>query len=84
VDTTAISTHCRGHHRRTRNPAGVAADSCYATQLISWRSSISSKDAISFERALKERLEESWLEIGPTTTQLLRFGDRAPLSCKLD
>lgn len=39
-------------------------------------------DAVAFEQALKERLRSFGLEIEPTKTKLLRFGDRAPLSCK--
>lgn len=42
------------------------------------------QDAIAFERELKERLRQFGLEIEPTKTALLRFGDRAPLLCKLD
>ena len=36
------------------------------------------------EQALKERLEQFALEVEPTKTALLRFGDLAPALCKRD
>jgi RNA-directed DNA polymerase len=42
------------------------------------------KDALAFERALRERLQTHGLEIEPTKTALLRFGDQAPFLCKRD
>lgn len=41
-------------------------------------------DARAFERSLKERLQSFGLEIEPTKTALLRFGDLAPILCKRD
>ena len=41
-------------------------------------------DARAFERSLKERLQRFGLEIEPTKTALLRFGDLAPILCKRD
>jgi RNA-directed DNA polymerase len=39
-------------------------------------------DARGFEQALKERLGQFALEVEPTKTALLRFGDLAPMLCK--
>ena len=41
-------------------------------------------DARAFERSLKERLQRFGLEIEPTKTALLRFGDLAPTLCRRD
>jgi group II intron reverse transcriptase/maturase len=41
-------------------------------------------DARAFEHSLKERLQSFGLEIEPTKTALLRFGDLAPILCKRD
>jgi RNA-directed DNA polymerase len=41
-------------------------------------------DARGFEQALKERLAQFALEVEPTKTALLRFGDLAPALCKRD
>jgi len=41
-------------------------------------------DARAFEHALKERLQSFELEIEPTKTALLRFGELAPILCKRD
>lgn len=41
-------------------------------------------DARAFEPALKERLQNFGLEIEPTKTALLRFGDLAPILCERD
>jgi RNA-directed DNA polymerase len=41
-------------------------------------------DARGFEQALKERLGQFALEVEPTKTALLRFGDLAPALCKRD
>src|SRR5579863_2659172 len=41
-------------------------------------------DARAFERSLQERLQGFGLEIEPTKTALLRFGDLAPILCKRD
>jgi RNA-directed DNA polymerase len=39
-------------------------------------------DARAFERSLKERLQNFGLEVEPTKTALIRFGDLAPILCK--
>jgi group II intron reverse transcriptase/maturase len=44
----------------------------------------SEADARGFEQALKVRLTQFALEVEPTKTALLRFGDLAPLLCKRD
>jgi len=41
-------------------------------------------DARGFEQALKDRLAQFALEVEPTKTALLRFGDLAPALCKRD
>ena len=41
-------------------------------------------DARTFERELKERLAKFSLEVEPTKSALIRFGDLAPLLCKRD
>ncbi|EQD52113.1 reverse transcriptase/maturase, partial [mine drainage metagenome] len=41
-------------------------------------------DARAFEHSLKERLQSFGLEIEPTKTALLRFGNLAPILCKRD
>jgi group II intron reverse transcriptase/maturase len=41
-------------------------------------------DARAFECSLKERLQNFGLEIEPTKTALIRFGDLAPIFCKRD
>ena len=41
-------------------------------------------DARDFEQALKERLAQFSLEVEPTKTALIRFGDLAPALCKRD
>ena len=41
-------------------------------------------DARSFEQALKARLAQFALEVEPTKTALIRFGDLAPALCKRD
>lgn len=41
-------------------------------------------DARGYEQALKERLAQFALEVEPTKTALLRFGDLAPALCKRD
>lgn len=41
-------------------------------------------DARAFERSLKERLRSFGLEVEPTKTALIRFGDLAPILCKRD
>jgi RNA-directed DNA polymerase len=41
-------------------------------------------DAQAFERFLKERLGQFALEVEPTKTALIRFGDLAPALCKRD
>jgi RNA-directed DNA polymerase len=41
-------------------------------------------DARGFEQALKERLAQFALEVEPSKTALLRFGDLAPALCKRD
>jgi RNA-directed DNA polymerase len=41
-------------------------------------------DARRFEQALKERLAQFALEVEPTKTALIRFGDLAPALCKRD
>ena len=41
-------------------------------------------DARAFEQALKERLADFSLEVEPTKTALIRFGDLSPVLCKRD
>jgi RNA-directed DNA polymerase len=41
-------------------------------------------DARAFERELRERLAEFSLEVEPTKSALIRFGDLAPIFCKRD
>jgi RNA-directed DNA polymerase len=41
-------------------------------------------DARAFERSLKDRLRSFGLEVEPTKTALIRFGDLAPIFCKRD
>jgi len=41
-------------------------------------------DARAFERSLKERLRSFGLEVEPTKTALIRFGNMAPILCKRD
>jgi RNA-directed DNA polymerase len=41
-------------------------------------------DARAFERELKERLAKFSLEVEPTKSALMRFGDLAPVLCKRD